>query len=882
MKLHRLRLRNFRGITDRDCVFADRGVTVVSGRNEAGKSSMVEALDLLLDVPSGSKSRRVQTVQPAGCDVGTEIEAEISCGPWRFTYAKVFNKGQSTSLRIVAPRPEQLTGKAAHERATAILGEAVDLALLRAARVVQGSAGTAVAMSEAASVTRALDRAVADRPDGDPGNGSGDAADGLLTAVEEQYVRYYTAGRGQPTGELLDAIKREKSVRAELTQLDAALAAIDDDVARVGRLTRRRKQIDTAVEQLKVDLEQAEVVRKAADDLRDRLAAATSRAEVAALRRGALVGEQELRARTAKKIAELTAVRDESQGAKQTAQTAVEAATVRVEQAERARVEAGAALTRARSRVEAAELGAELAAKRADLAAALDRLQRVEKAQRAQGERLAALAANTVDAQVLAVAVQLRDSLLGVEARLNAVATSMRVIALGDHPVTVNGAEVGAGEISVVDDIVLEVPGVLRVELASGADTTGLAEQRHDLEGRVAGLCASHGVGDIAALIVAGEERRTLAAAVTVANAEVDRLHAGETVEQLRKSVGRLRDEVGAADAVRVDAIDGPADPTGEPAGLPDLPALRAAERACTATCLTAERGASQYARILVEHSAAVDRTGDAAARATADLSELTTAQDLARAAKPDADLAVDLAAAVAEVAEREASVQQVRSELEAADAVELERRITAMDDRLEAIAAERAAGEREVAQALARIDLCREDARRDRRDEVAAAHSAAQADLARITARADAAKLLRETLIRHRAEAHARYSEPFRRRVEELAEPLFGPDVRFDVDDALGITARTLGGATVSFDELSMGAREQIGIIARLACAMLVDEADGVPVNIDDALGHSDADRVAQMARVLTRAGEQAQVIVLTCAPERYREVQTASIVAL
>ena len=195
------------------------------------------------------------------------------------------------------------------------------------------------------------------------------------------------------------------------------------------------------------------------DALRDRLAAATSRAEVAALRRGALVGEQELRARTAKKIAELTAVRDESQGAKQTAQTAVEAATVRVEQAERARVEAGAALTRARSRVEAAELGAELAAKRADLAAALDRLQRVEKAQRAQGERLAALAANTVDAQVLAVAVQLRASLLGVEARLTAVATSMRVIALGDHPVTVNGAEVGAGEISVVDDIVLEVPG---------------------------------------------------------------------------------------------------------------------------------------------------------------------------------------------------------------------------------------------------------------------------------------------------------------------------------------------------------------------------------------------------------------------------------------
>ena len=100
MKLHRLRLRNFRGITERECVFAERGVTVVSGANEAGKSSMVEALDLLLEVPSSSKSRRVAAVQPSGHDVGTEVEAEISCGQWRFTYTKVFNKAPSTTLRV--------------------------------------------------------------------------------------------------------------------------------------------------------------------------------------------------------------------------------------------------------------------------------------------------------------------------------------------------------------------------------------------------------------------------------------------------------------------------------------------------------------------------------------------------------------------------------------------------------------------------------------------------------------------------------------------------------------------------------------------------------------------------------------------------------------
>ncbi|MCW2564520.1 MAG: Conserved hydrolase, partial [Mycobacterium sp.] len=47
MKLHRLVLTNYRGITHREVEFPDHGVVVVSGANEIGKSSMIEALDLL-------------------------------------------------------------------------------------------------------------------------------------------------------------------------------------------------------------------------------------------------------------------------------------------------------------------------------------------------------------------------------------------------------------------------------------------------------------------------------------------------------------------------------------------------------------------------------------------------------------------------------------------------------------------------------------------------------------------------------------------------------------------------------------------------------------------------------------------------------------------
>src|ERR1700704_1933415 len=49
MKLHRLVLENYRGIEHREIVLPDSGVIVVSGANEIGKSSMIEAIDLLLE-----------------------------------------------------------------------------------------------------------------------------------------------------------------------------------------------------------------------------------------------------------------------------------------------------------------------------------------------------------------------------------------------------------------------------------------------------------------------------------------------------------------------------------------------------------------------------------------------------------------------------------------------------------------------------------------------------------------------------------------------------------------------------------------------------------------------------------------------------------------
>ena len=92
-----------------------------------------------------------------------------------------------------------------------------------------------------------------------------------------------------------------------------------------------------------------------------------------------------------------------------------------------------------------------------------------------------------------------------------------------------------------------------------------------------------------------------------------------------------------------------------------------------------------------------------------------------------------------------------------------------------------------------------------------------------------------------------------------------------------LRILSRTLAGCTVPFDSLSGGAKEQLGIVARLASAALVAKEDGVPVVIDDALGFSDPNRLARMAEVFDAVGGDGQVIVLTCSPERYAGIVDA-----
>ena len=101
--------------------------------------------------------------------------------------------------------------------------------------------------------------------------------------------------------------------------------------------------------------------------------------------------------------------------------------------------------------------------------------------------------------------------------------------------------------------------------------------------------------------------------------------------------------------------------------------------------------------------------------------------------------------------------------------------------------------------------------------------------------------------------------------------EPLLSvlhPGAALQIDDrTLLPVALTRNGQAEPLEILSGGTREQVAVLTRLAFARLFARTGtAVPVILDDALVHSDDDRIEAMFNALHRVAKDQQILVLTC----------------
>ncbi|MGE2732413.1 AAA family ATPase [Mycolicibacterium vaccae] len=869
MRLHRLTLTNYRGITHRDIEFPDHGIVVVSGPNETGKSSMLEALDLLLEAKDRSTKKEVKQVKPTHADVGAEVTAEISTGAYRFVYRKRFHKRPETELTLLAPRREQLTGDDAHDRVRAILAETMDVDLWQAQRVLQTASTSVADLSGCDALSRALD-VVAGQVDDEPAV-SGTAETLLVDRIDEEFRRYFTA-TGRPTGEWAAAIARLRAADEEVARCAAALAEVDEAVRRHTTLTADLAALATEKAAVAEELANAEQAAQKIAALRTEVEQAgvfaRAAADSAAASAAALKERRRCRADVDERVAVIAELQTTAEAAAEEHDTSVEMQRVADANAESAR----AALESAQQRLDRAQVAVQRLTDRETLARLTARLTSLEQHQLTLDTARRDLAGiQLTDADVAAIdaaAAAVARATAAVEhasAHVEVTAAADVELLIGGEPVTLRSGQ--SWEAAITAPTGVDLAGLLSVRVVPGAPAAITQAGLDAANDALRQALTRAGVRDAAEAREQQARRGQLQATIKEHSAILQALTVEGDVEQVRAQVADLRSRLGA---------DG--DDTGDAADLrAELAAAVAAHQQGRQECETQRKLAEETAKLVVERGLRAVRTKEKLQAARDELAAAQQRLTAQRAEVGDDDLALKADTDAHAAQSAQAVVDRLREELAGhqPDAV------TAALEQAQRAAAAVSARHAEAAEALrevaAALKVYGSEGRRSALDAAEGERLHAASEHERVQRRARAAQLLKSVMGRHRDAMRMRYVDPFRTEVERLGRLVFGDSFEVDVDSDLRIGTRTLSGRTVPYESLSGGAKEQLGIVARLAGAALVAKEDSVPVVIDDALGFTDPGRLAKMAEVFDTVAGDGQVIILTCSPQRYADIRSA-----
>lgn len=847
-------LRRFAGQRARIDGIGD-GITVLSEPNEFGKSTFFDALHALFFQPHRSQKAPVKALQPhSGGAPAVAVEIDLPEGRFRLEkrwLSRSTARVLDGSGRLIAQEDEaeawidRLTGQ----------GLAGPSGLLW---VRQGVLGMEPEGASAAEKSE-RDRALSARRD-------------LLSSVAGE-IEMMTGGRrmDQVLARVSDGIAR----LATATLKPKAGGEWARALAEAEALVERRAELETKAARLTGDLKRRAELQRSLRDLADPETQARDEAALAAaeqaLHEAERHAEQVRQAEGALRLAELTAAQGRDGIARlEGMRVRLAAAEADHRAAEQAQAQVAAGLAAIQGDEAAAIATHEAAAgETRDLALRLEVAQRALLAQVAH-ERVGTLEtaltragalwqeiedhrASRAALRVTPAAVAAAEKAQAARDRL-AVLAEARLVSVtlaydGALRVTAAGREIGAGALRLHGATRFDLPGIGSLTVDPGA--AGESEVPARLEQADAVLAealAACGAVDLTAARAALSEAVRLDMVLTQAQALLAEF-APEGLDVLRAALAAVR--AGAEDAPEV---------------VEDVPALEAALRAARATedsALALRREVETRRAAAAERRAGAEaalqgtrRTYDAAQAEAGDPVELTARLLNLAAAQEGLDesqrqAGVALAAlrdTAPDLVTAQAAAQRLRSVLDARrkDQSRLSADLAGVNGSIGALADEG------IEEAL---------------DEVRGREAAALARAARYEREVKALARLRTALDAARREAREAYFGPVLHELEPLLSILH-PGAALQIDDeSLLPIALTRDGQEEGLDILSGGTREQLAVLTRLAFARLFVRAGRpVPVILDDALVHSDDDRIEAMFTALHRVAQDQQIIVLTC----------------
>ncbi len=857
MLLIRLKLENWRAVSSCEIVFG-RGVNIVEGANEAGKSSFIEALNLLFRERDSSRKKEIRSVTPKGNDVGSAVTLEFKTGDYHLTYHKVFNRRAATSLLMHAPDIRQFTGQEAHEKVLAIMDSTIDFALWQALQLEQGDEFSVLNLRHSSGLSAALDNAAG-------GAGIEESDADLIDRVKSEYCRYYTERTGRETGQLAELRKVcEEMAAAEEGALNQ-LQSMQGQIEQSARLATTINEQQALMPELVQSLEAARKQQSAVAALRDRNQLLSAQVEGQQLKVDA--GEQSLAERQAstRQINTLSesmqTIRDEITRTEQQLQTADEALR--------------ACLARRDEQQQARQtLQRTIAALDKELlqSVAMQELStvktRYEQYQQCNSE-LAALqplrTAIRIDDCAVRTLEQLDEKRRTLEIKLATRRPALTVTALRD--VTVDEQTVASGEMLSLDTsstLAVTIGDSARLQFTPATDLEGLQGELDAVLGQLRDQYAHHGVDSLTGardLLRRGYE---LDQRIESLSQRIDAAAGGDVNALIarREHLHRLHSDgvAGRDSAVVREAL---ADHNAQ---------LTALEN--TLASLNIEGEESQGGRAVLK--ARVAMLNERLAAEQREHERVVAHMNAATSRLSDEQLHAALVEQQKLLVQYQTQLHTVVADMETADAGAVGGVFDSARLALERARSQLHSDEKAFAAVSAQLDQLKTEGLHEKLQRIRADRADAQEQLANIVRAAVAARCLWTTLCRHQRDARLHYAKPLSERVRSMGRLVFGDGFDVQINESLAIEARTLNGATVPFSDLSGGAKEQLGILLRLAATQLVT---GLPLILDDTLGHTDAARLETMGALLSAAGREAQIVVMTCYPQRYRFVGDAKV---
>ena len=845
----------------------DTQLNIIAGNNEAGKSTLLQAVRAaLFDRYTSSVGERFR---PYGAQVSPQVRLVFMVNDVEYRLSKVFSRRRDGQVILQASNGHSWEGPAAEDHLAQLLGFAY--AGRGASRPeLQGLAGLLwVEQAKAYESVTLTDQSrqrmhsVFENEMREMlGGEQGESLHRRITQLRSEYLD----SRGNPRGDYRRRHQREAELGEKLHNKRQELKAYEDTVDRL-----EQRQADLLAYRRDGVLEKAEQCVKSAQAAVERVA--TRRAEVQA-------GNEQLARAKAEHLAaqqawdNRTRLMDELKDAQQAQQAAAQALNNRVGElaplnASLATLQNDLAALKDRQKDQDAELRlAHAAATWRKLASEHQQLSaKLKDARDADAQRRRCVAQR----DAILVTAQALDAIKNIERtgdlageRLRAAATRIEyrlepgaAVRLEDHPLS------GAGSERLTQRTELQIQGIGQFTvIPGGEDLDGLRRTVEDEKRRLTQALAEVGADSVSGAEAALRQKNALDSQASLHGATFK----GLAADGLPAVEDRLSDVAAQRDSLRQkwgDTLDRQFAIGKLEQAVQTLHSQIAAMQSDVVDREKTVQTLREALAGLRADQASAQRLarsrGDDLEQARGEISD-----DRLRAARHEKQQALDAASERLDQAR-----QGLAAENPQAVEIEVERSKRAFD----VIKQEIDTLDRDTRDLKVELSALGQQGLAEEAATIEADHALARLQLESAQRSARALDLLQRTLDSALRRAKQAVAQPLLLKLAPYLRQLI-PDAAPLIDEDLLLTGIERAGTEEAFDTLSIGTREQLAILIRLAYADLLSEA-GVPVTVilDDALVNSDDERRERMKAILYQAARRYQVLVLTCHGKEYRD---------